>query len=156
MRAATNTDWTKPVTPTPDDSRRAGEAVHRLKGRAGRLFLSANSGSRDRSKEGPVQLPAPAFRLLVRLLEHLAAGDGVRLIPADAELTTGEAAEVLGVSRPFVVKQMDEGLLPCRKVGKHRRVTMKELVAYKQSMDSGRRAALRELAAEGQRLGLDL
>ncbi len=75
-------------------------------------------------------LPPAATKLLLQILWHFAEGRAVRLLSADGEMSTGEAAVHLGVSRPFVVKQMDSGRLPYRKVGTHRRVRVIDLVEY--------------------------
>ncbi|MBL4699489.1 MAG: helix-turn-helix domain-containing protein [Phycisphaerales bacterium] len=102
----------------------------------------------------PVEIPAAAAQLLVSLLAEMAKGNAVTLIPIHAKLTTQRVADLLGVSRPFIVKEIEEGRLPGRKVGKHRRVLFEDLVAYKQRMDGDRQQALDELSALDQELGL--
>jgi excisionase family DNA binding protein len=77
------------------------------------------------------------------------------LIPQNHELTTQEVANLLNVSRPFVIKQIESGMLKCRKVGRHRRVEFSELMRYQKDSLLKRDAALDELAAIGQELGLD-
>lgn len=76
-------------------------------------------------------LPPAAFALLLEVLEQMARGRVVQLTPIEADLTTQQAAELLGVSRPHLVKLLDEGAIPHRKVGKHRRVTFSDLAAYR-------------------------
>jgi excisionase family DNA binding protein len=100
--------------------------------------------------EQPIELPAGAVALLMDILEAMAAGRGVTIIPENAELTTVEAADVLNVSRPFIIKLLDEGAIPHRKVGKHRRIRMDDVMNYKAKIDAEREAALDQLVAEAQ------
>lgn len=111
-------------------------------------------GVRSAGSEETIELPGIAVRMLVDLLRQLAAGNAVTMIPIHAELTTQQAAELLGVSRPFLIKQLDDGVIPHRKVGRHRRVLFSDLMAYKRSMDVGREQALDELAEQAQELDM--
>ena len=77
------------------------------------------------------------------------------LMPQQLELSTQEAAAFLNVSRPFVVKQIDQGRLPCRKVGRHRRVLFEDLAVYRQALHEETEAALQALADQAQTLSLD-
>lgn len=108
----------------------------------------------DNGTEATVVLPAAAFRLLSEILTQMAQGNAVTLFPTHAELTTQQAADILNVSRPFLVEQLENGLIPFRKVGSHRRIQLKDVLAYKQSMDRDRRKALDELAAQAQELNM--
>lgn len=108
-----------------------------------------------RTNEGEaITVPTPAFRLFIDLLTLLANGDGVVLIPEHAELSTQQAADLLNVSRPYVVQLIEERKLPARRVGTHRRVLLRDLLEYKRRDDTEREAVLQELADEAQRLGL--
>jgi excisionase family DNA binding protein len=89
--------------------------------------------------------------MLTDILESMAAGRGVTLIPENAELTTVQAAEVLNVSRPFLIKLLDEGVIAYRKVGTHRRIRMENVVAYKKRIDQEREAILDHLVADAQK-----
>lgn len=109
----------------------------------------------DDGKEAVVEIPAVAAQLLVRLLSEMAQGNAITLIPIHAELTTQRVADLLGVSRPFVVKEIEEGRLPARKVGTHRRVLFKDLLRYKHQHDADRQRALDELAQLDQEFGLE-
>jgi excisionase family DNA binding protein len=97
-----------------------------------------------------LELPAGAVALLMDILEAMAAGQGVSLIPENAELTTVQAAGVLNVSRPFLIKLLEENAIPHRKVGKHRRIRMEDVMAYKARVDREREAVLDQLTLDAQ------
>ena len=139
----------EPVTPTVDDTRLAKTSSRRLA-----PFLNRNLLVRLVDSEEAVELPAAAVRLLVDLLSAMAEGNAVTLIPIHAELTTQQAADLLNVSRPFLVKQLEEDTIPYRKVGTHRRVLFSDLMAYKREMDRKRLEALDELVAQSQELDM--
>jgi excisionase family DNA binding protein len=80
----------------------------------------------------------------------MADGDAVSLVPVHAELTTQQAADLLGVSRPFLIKQLEEGLIPYSKVGRHRRIARNDLMRYRRTVMEQRERALEELTADGQ------
>ena len=108
----------------------------------------------DREKAEAVAVPASALRLFVHLLTEMSQGNAVTLIPTHAELSTQEAADLLNVSRPFLVKLLDERKIPCRTVGKYRRVRFDDLMAYKRKDDEARAKVLEQLTAEAQELGM--
>jgi len=84
------------------------------------------------------------------ILEAMAAGQGVSLVPENAELTTVQAAAMLNVSRPYLIKLLEESAIPHRKVGKHRRIRMEDVMAYKGRIDREREAVLDQLTLEAQ------
>lgn len=136
-----------PITPTAEEAELARASSRQL-ARFLRQDLSVRIGDTDEQ----VVLPASAVRLLIDLLSTMAEGNAVTLIPIHAELTTQQAADLLGVSRPFLVKQLEDGVVPYRKVGTHRRVMFSDLMAYKRSMTESRSAALEQLTSDGQAL----
>lgn len=101
-----------------------------------------------------LQLPAKLFGVLQTILDLMAKGKAFSLIPANAELTTQEAADMLNVSRPHVVKLLKEGVIPYKEVGTHRRILLEDLVAYSRDMKQKRKEALEELARLGQQYNM--
>lgn len=101
-----------------------------------------------------VELPAEVVHFMLELLEELSKGQGVTLTPLHAELTTQKAADILNVSRPFLVQRLEKGEIPFRKVGAHRRIRMSDLLEYKAKCEADSKAAMDELAAESQKLDL--
>ncbi|MET3602137.1 helix-turn-helix domain-containing protein [Martelella mangrovi] len=102
-----------------------------------------------------VPLPARAVAMIYEILEAMANRTPVSLIPHEAELTTQQAADFLNVSRPHLVRQLEDGKLAFRKVGSHRRIRFGDLVAYEKACKSDQLKALDELNADAQRLGLE-
>lgn len=102
----------------------------------------------------PVELPAEALRLLLDALAQMAEGAAVTLAPIRPELTTQEAADLLNVSRPYVIKLLDAGEIPFRKIGMHRRIPTRELLDYREKMREQSRKAAAELTALSQELDL--
>ena len=128
-----------------------------LADRAGRALEALMDGTRPvsaRFGDEIVDLPTPAVRLLREILDRMAHGKGVALTSLHAELTTRQAAELLQVSRTHLVQLLDEGRIPCRMVGSHRRVRAEDILAWRRETESRRREALDELTARDQELGL--
>jgi excisionase family DNA binding protein len=148
-------DPTEPVAPSAADTAVARESALSLVG----ALAKANGTVRLRVEEPdgtgqPITIPSAAFRLLLAILSEMANGNAVRVIPHHAELTTGEAAELLNVSRPYVVRLLDEGEIPSYRVGTHRRALFKDVMAYREEHYRARSAVLDRMAAIDQELGL--
>jgi len=108
----------------------------------------------DGGRSEAIQLPVEALNQLVKLLVEMGRGNSVRVVADNTELTTQQAADLLNVSRPFLVEQLESGVIPFRKVGSHRRVLLQDILAYKKSLETKRRQALQELAAQAQELNM--
>ncbi|MBL8658295.1 MAG: helix-turn-helix domain-containing protein [Rhodospirillales bacterium] len=105
-------------------------------------------------EEEIIQLPAGALTLLLQILEGMASGQAVTVVPQNAELTTQQAADVLNVSRPFLIQLLEAKKIPFRMVGTHRRIRFEDVMGYKEKIDADRRDALAELAADAQNLDM--
>jgi excisionase family DNA binding protein len=99
-----------------------------------------------------IELPASALEALRKVVEAMSRGESVIVIPHDKQLTSQEAAEILSVSRPHLIKLLDRGELPFHRVGTHRRIKIEDVLAYRELRDAERRAALAELTRLSQEL----
>jgi excisionase family DNA binding protein len=99
-------------------------------------------------------LPKSATRLLSHLLTQMAQGNAVTLIPRHAELTTQQAADYLNVSRPYLIRLLEEGKIEFTKVGTHRRIRFENLQAFRHEARKASGKALDELAAQAQELDM--
>jgi excisionase family DNA binding protein len=149
------TDFEDPVSPTEEDTRVARESSARLA-----AFLAARSRKRVRCRveaengaEESVAIPAAAIQLLRRILAEMAEGNAITLIPVHAELTTQQAADLLKVSRPFLVERLEKGDIPFHMVGTHRRIRFADVMQYKERNARKRHEALERLSALDQELG---
>jgi excisionase family DNA binding protein len=101
-----------------------------------------------------ITVPVAALHLLVDILAQMARGNAVTVVPINAELTTQQAADFLSVSRPFLIGLLEQGRVPYRKVGTHRRIRFQDLAAYQKVSQAEQRRAADALAREAQDLGL--
>jgi excisionase family DNA binding protein len=102
-----------------------------------------------------MELPEPIYQLLRQVAAALHLGQGVVVMPLRSLLTTNEAAEILNVSRPHLIKQLDAGAISFERVGTHRRIRLSDLLDYKEQRDADRREALEALAHQAEDLNLD-
>jgi len=143
-----------------DDVVLPSEAEVQLAKTSGRL-LAACIGHGEQARlivhdgcQQPIDVPVAALRLLVDILAQMGQGNAVSLVPVHAELTTQQAADFLHVSRPFLVQRLERKELPFRRVGTHRRIAFRDLLAYREKMQQKSRDAADELAADAQELGM--
>ena len=118
--------------------------------RAAAITLTTDTGEHP-----TVAVPPAALKLIGQLLGAMSEGRPVVLMPTEREFTTVEAANFLNVSRPFVIKEIEAGRLPHRKVGTHRRITLDDLLAYANKMRVQQTSALERMADNARELGLD-
>jgi excisionase family DNA binding protein len=156
--AMTTTDIARltTITPSSEDTLLAQEGTQRL---AAWLARKRKKPVRlrlfpDESPSEAVTIPPAAVALLQSVLQRMAGGEACSLLSNDSELTTQQAADLLHVSRPFLIEQLEKGLIPFRKVGTHRRVQLHDLMSYKRTIDEKRLQTLQELAAQAQELGM--
>ncbi|MCY4060814.1 MAG: helix-turn-helix domain-containing protein [Chloroflexi bacterium] len=105
-------------------------------------------------EEEVIVIPAAIVTLLLGMLRMKANGLSMALAPIHSELTTSQAAEIIGVSRPHLIKLLETGEIPHHKVGSHRRIQREDVMTYMQQRRRRRAAILDELTAESQELGL--
>ena len=100
-----------------------------------------------------VPVPEAVLAIIARVAEVLARGDSITLVPVGKELTTQQAADLLNVSRQYLVRLLNEGRIAYTKTGKHRRLKIETVLTFKEERDRARKAGLDELAAVSQELG---
>jgi excisionase family DNA binding protein len=101
-----------------------------------------------------VPLPEEVYRLLTEVVEAMREGKAITLVPRTQRLTTQEAADLLGISRPTLVKLLEEGRIPYDQPGRHRRILFTDLLAYQQRQHANRRAALDQMTEDASEAGL--
>ncbi len=101
-----------------------------------------------------VIVPRKALDLLFDVLSNMAEGKTVSLVPSDSEVSTQQAADMLNVSRPHIVKLLEQGVIPHKKTGSHRRILLEDLIAYDEKIKEQRNKSLKRLARQAQELGL--
>ncbi len=141
--------------PTEADARLARESVRQL----GRILETRDAELHfrykpDEDREETVTLPLSALRLLKDILDRMAQGQGVTVFSLSRELTSQEAADLLNVSPPYLIGLLEEGKIPSRLEGNHRRVRIDDLLVYKRWDEAERLKALGELVAQAQELDM--
>lgn len=101
-----------------------------------------------------IELPAEVYRLLLDILSHLADGDAVTVAPIHAEVTTQQAAELLNVSRPYLIKILDQDELPYHRVGNRRKLALRDVLAYRRQLIAQHKERVDEHLRDSDDLGL--
>jgi excisionase family DNA binding protein len=140
--------------PTAEESRIARESIPQLAKLLHQQLHEVQLRVATYDVEAAVAIPATTLPLLANILQEMAQGNAVMLVPVQAELTTQQAADLLNVSRPFLIDLIDKKAIPCRMVGSHRRIPLRDLLAYKQQTAAAASRSLDELAAQAQELNM--
>lgn len=137
-----------PVAPTEGERPALGELARLLSADARDApILIGAEGQR-------FELPESVIRVLRQAVHAMAHDRAVAVVPIHKQLTTQEAADMLGVSRPYLVKLLDEGEIPTTKTGTHRRIRLDDLMVYEEVRDERRREGLARLTEISEELGL--
>jgi excisionase family DNA binding protein len=150
--------------PSQEEVTAAREAARRLSKMGGSrtsvsFVVESEEGQRAKSRKGrtepePITLPANIFKTIIKLLAEMGNGNAVQVVPVQAELTTQQAADLLNVSRPHLIKLLEQEKIPFRKVGTHRKVLARDLITYRDRTDLGRREGLTRMVADDEEIGL--
>lgn len=116
-------------------------------------FATQHRGAALRAPDGSERpIPEEIFEVLEQVADALASGSGVTVAPNDMQMTTQQAADFLGVSRPTLIKYLEDGTIPFDKRGRHRRVLLRDVVAFQEEFRVSRKTALRDMARKSQSL----
>jgi excisionase family DNA binding protein len=137
----------------PPDQRAEVAAIFRLLDRASHVRRQRGACKLVGPSGEAISIPESVFYVLERVAEVMARGDSITVVPVGRELTTQQAADILNVSRQYLVRLLDDGRIPFTKTGKHRRVRIEDVLAFKERRDRERKASLDELTRISEELG---
>ena len=142
--------------PNKEEQRVARNFVFALENKSKRIFNGPSDNVRIKISNDAnfVNIPKKAFALLLEVLSNMAEGKSMTLIPSDADISTQQAADMLNVSRPHIVKLLETGAIPFKKVGAHRRIELKDLIKYEKKIKAAKEKNLSFLAKQAQELNL--
>jgi excisionase family DNA binding protein len=141
------------VTPDQEIARTAERLEESLRGiqqRNDHAVLMAETSNIE-----PIRIPDEIFQLLVRLFAQLKRGEAIFLSPIQKQLTTHQAAKFLGVSRQYLCRLLDQGRIPFTRVGTHRRISLIDLIKYREDHKRARKESLDELTKLTEDSGLE-
>lgn len=141
---------------TREDQKIAQASISKFRETSQKAISSDNNYVKIKIQESGdfLRIPKKALSLLFDILNNMAQGKSITLIPSDAEVSTQQAADMLNISRPHLVKLLEEGEIAFKKVGTHRRIELKHLVAYDKKLKENRKEKLDFLAKQAQELNL--
>jgi excisionase family DNA binding protein len=141
---------------TKRDQRIALSTVAAIRKNSGRFKPGAVGSARIKFGGGEdyLDIPQKALEMLFNIIDTMAEGKSVTLIPSDSVFTTQQAADILKVSRPHLVKLLEKGVIPFKKAGTHRRIEFKDLLQYQKKIKQNRKSKLSMLAKQAQELNM--
>jgi excisionase family DNA binding protein len=142
------------IVPSAEEVQQARRSAARLRKLAKRRRASTVRTIKVEGEEQPFEVPIAAIELLADAVEEIAKGHAIRITSHDEEISTQKAADLLNVSRPYLIGLLEKGAIPFRMVGTHRRLRLSEVLAYKARSDADAERAFRELVAQAQELGM--
>ncbi len=145
----------EPTIPTAAEALLAREVSRALEQRNAAEQTLSLLVSATENKTTTIELPKSAASLLIEILKQMAEGNAVSLLPVEPEISTQQAANLLCVSRPYLVGMIEKGELPARMVGNQRRLPLKDVLAYRLQNQAKRKEALDEMSALHQEMGLE-
>ena len=139
--------------PTKEEQQAAMESYTTLAATLEQLH-SENPEIEIEETDERIKVPGIALKLLAKILKELSQGNPISIVPIATEVTTQYAAEILGCSRPHIVKLLEQGVIPYTKVGKHRRIKYEEILNYKKSFKARQKEAIQDIMELDENSGL--
>lgn len=138
------------------EQKMASQSLSHIQGFGIRLHTERSKGVKIRLEESgeQVTIPDKAFFILLDVLSTMSEGKSITIMPSETELSSRQAAEMLNMSRPHLVKLLESGKMPFKKVGSHRRVLLNDVIEYKEKLRQNREDQLTFLAEQAQQLNL--
>lgn len=139
-----------------DDQRIALGSMTSLKRVSNKLRTVSTPGVKIKIQESDefITIPKKALSLLITILSNMSEGKSITIIPTDSEVSTQQAAEMLNVSRPHLIKLLENNTIPFKKVGSHRRILLRDLITYEKGLERTREEKLKFLSEQAQELNL--
>lgn len=136
------------------DQQMAKASLNVIRSKAKQLKRGKSKPVNIRINNMDIAIPGEVFSLLSDILSHMANGKPVSVIPVETKITTQQAADLLHVSRPFLVKLIEKGEIPFFKVGSHRRLLLKDVLEYEERQKNIRKKQLAFLSRQAQDLNM--
>ncbi|MGH7576979.1 MAG: excisionase family DNA-binding protein [Longimicrobiales bacterium] len=142
------------IAPSAEEVQQAQRTAARLRKLARRRPVSAVRRIKVEGERQPIDIPVAAIEVLADAVEEIAKGHSIRIDSREEDVSTQKAADLLNVSRPYLIGLLKKGEIPFRMVGTHRRLRLSDVLAYKEHSDADAERAFRELVVQAQELGM--